>query len=235
MVCGVWQRMQELHREARAAVADQRVVAVVADRGRNDGAGDFHRRTVGHEVEDVVGYLCPFVLGDELAQVSPGGDADGVGDGGVEGGGRLGLERVGVVAVGILGENAPGIVGRLNLRRVAVQGRFRGRGGVGDILFLAGRNVGGDQTHGNRPRRGDAVAIQRQTFGIGDVDAGGDGAILGDGGGDDLDFDARPDEVDEILVHVGRFLVLAVAGIRRLLRRQRHEQHREQHNGRTKK
>ena len=113
------------HRQPRAAVPDQRIVAIVAGRGGNHRPDHLHRRAVRNEIEDIVGRLRKLGVSDELAQVALRRNTDRVRGGGIEIGRRLGGERVSVVSVGVRLPRAAGIGGGLNLRRIAVDARFQ--------------------------------------------------------------------------------------------------------------
>src|ERR1017187_9573039 len=91
-----------------------------------------------------------------------------MGNCGVECDWRLGLEGIRVVTDGIGGESSAGIVGGLSLRRVWVarNPRLGHGGGVRDILTLASRNVGRDETHRDGTLGGDAQAIQRKAVSV---------------------------------------------------------------------
>ena len=117
MVCGVWHMMQSstLTRDPPWPISGSWhwLQASVVTTERVTVTGE----PFGTKLKTSLRDLAPFVEGAELRQIAVGGDADGMGHGGVEGDGRLGLEGVGVVADGVGDEGAAGIVGRLGLRR----------------------------------------------------------------------------------------------------------------------
>src|SRR5260370_39448095 len=115
-----------------------------------------------------------------------------MGNGGVEVRGSFGFEGISIITERVGGDDAAGIIGGLGLRRIGVarDAGLENRGGIRHELSLSLGNISADETRGSRARRDDAVFIERYAFGIGDGVAGRDGAILGDGGGLNLDYDA---------------------------------------------
>ncbi len=138
IVCGVWHMMQSstLRRDPPWPISGSwhwlQASVVTTERVTATGA-------VRDKIENVVGGLAPFVERAELRQIALGGDANGMGRGGIEGGWRLGLERIGVVTHGVGGEGAAGIVGRLDLGRIGVQRSFRDGGRVRHVLRFGRR------------------------------------------------------------------------------------------------
>src|ERR1039457_3848218 len=135
----------KLHGYAGSAMSDHWIVAIVAGRRVDYRPGHLHGRTIGNEVENVVGRFTPLVIGHELGQIPLSGNTDGMRDGGIEARGRFGFERVGIVAVGIGRKRSARIVSRLSLRRIVGDRRGGYAGGVRDVLFLTRRDVRGDE------------------------------------------------------------------------------------------
>ena len=66
----------EFHLQARPAVADQGVMALVAGVGGHHGARDRHGVAVGNEAVDVVAGLAPLIECSVRREVALGGNAD---------------------------------------------------------------------------------------------------------------------------------------------------------------
>src|SRR5215831_16590957 len=72
----------ELHLDARAAVAEQGIVTLIASLGGDNRAGHLHRGTVRNETKDVVRGLAPLIEGSEFGEVAGCRDSDGMSGGG---------------------------------------------------------------------------------------------------------------------------------------------------------
>ena len=167
-----------LNREARSAVADQGIVALITGIGGHDGARHADRVAVGNEVENIVGGFAPFVERAELGQIALRRNANGVSHRGIEVGRCLGFKGICVVADSVGGEGAAGIGGCLGLRWILVNGGVGYRRRVGDILGLAGWNIRRDEPQRNRTFSGYPQSVEGYSVGVHDRGTDGDRAVF---------------------------------------------------------